>query len=241
MRSYSGLALALLLVRMAQGQANPLSSRQYCEMVAGDGISLTQMPAQEPLRPDLILQALRFCPEEFVSIASNFPIPNPVLRGLSGLEKSDALTGSLAKDAIERIKSTSSLRGSAFARSLIEALSKNGRSSADSRTLVRAEQRDSRILAELAGTQKDRTGDKQEILLAGTFIMWVANRVELNLAFQMNPASLEWLRPYPPSVGLVGPAGDTTKFDELAAAIVNRASQFTGPIDNWFRRFKVER
>lgn len=102
---------------------------------------------------------------------------------------------------------------------------------ANTRRLLRADRRDSRILAELAAEQKNRAGDPQKILLSGTFIMWIANRRELNSAFQRNPASLEWLRPYPPGYGLVGPDGDRAKFDALAEDIVKRASQGTGPID----------
>jgi len=71
------------------------------------------------------------------------------------------------------------------------------------------------------------------------FIMWIANREELNSAFQRNHAALEWLKPFPPGIGLVGPGGDVTNSDELATAIVNRASQFGGR--SMFRRFKVER
>jgi hypothetical protein len=240
MKSCAGLILPFLLVLMARAQTAPASARPFCEMVAGDGISLTQIAGLEPLRHDLILQALRLCPAEFISIASSFPEPDKVLNDLSGLEGSDTLTGTIAKDAARNVKSTSSLVASAFVRRLLDTLAKPVGGVAAPVTLLRADRRDSRILAELAGEQKTRTGDKQEILLSGTFIMWIANRGELNSAFQRNPASLAWLRPYPPGYGLVGPGAESTEFDNVAAAIVNRASQGTGPIDQWFRGFRVE-
>jgi hypothetical protein len=71
--------------------------------------------------------------------------------------------------------------------------------------------------------------------------MWVANLEEVNLAFEQNTAALEWLKPYPPGVMSVGPGVDVTAFDAVAAAVVKRASQSSGPVDDWFRRFKIER
>lgn len=53
-------------------------------MVAGEGVSLTQIAGLDPLRHDLILQALRLCPLEFISIVSMFPEPDKLLSGLSG-------------------------------------------------------------------------------------------------------------------------------------------------------------
>ena len=106
---------------------------------------------------------------------------------------------------------------------------------------MRVQQRDSRALSKMAVDQKDRSGDKQNVLLTGLFIMWIVNRQALNAAFQETPSAEEWLRPYYPSYMLVGAVGEEAQaYEELAAAIVSRASQNRGPVDRWFRGFKIE-
>lgn len=136
MRRYSGLALAIFLVRTAPAQPGPLPSSQYCEMIAGYGVGLTQFAAQRTLRQDLIIESLRLCPEQFVSVANNFP-PNSVVGALSGPERRDALTASLATSAVQKVASTPSLGGLPLAKSLVAALSGPAGGPSGSGALVR--------------------------------------------------------------------------------------------------------
>ena len=242
MRKFLGLALSILLLseQSASAAKATLSAQQYCPMIAGNGIALAEMQESgaESLKRDLILQSVRLCPAEFVSTASLFPQSNTLLTGFGNPAEDDRFTVALSRDAATKIRMPSAANEVAFAKRLIDAL---GRPAvADSHTLLVSEQNDSRSLALMAAELKDRSGHKQNILLLGMFIMWIANRDALNQGFQAVPSSQEWLRPFPPGYVLIGSVSDTTRFEELTKMIITRAEQYSGPVDRWFRGFRIE-
>ena len=107
------------------------------------------------------------------------------------------------------------------------------------RNLAEMERRDSEDLAKMAAGQRLRAGEHQSILVLGIFIMWVANRAALNAAFESVPSSQEWLRPFPPGIVMV--AGDSGKdFSDFERSVIRRAQANDGPVDKWYRRFKIE-
>lgn len=70
--------------------------------------------------------------------------------------------------------------------------------------------------------------------------MWVANREALNAAFESVPSSQEWLRPFPPGIGLVGGGQIDEKAREFERSVIRRAEAHDGPVDKWYRDFKIE-
>jgi hypothetical protein len=96
-------------------------------------------------------------------------------------------------------------------------------------------------LAELASKETSRAGDSQVVLVEGTLMMWLIDREALNAAFRTNAAVREWLKPYSPSIVEVGPIVGSEANDAFAASVRGIAEQNDGPVDLWFRKFRIER
>jgi hypothetical protein len=153
------------------------------------------------------------------------------------LGTTDQLAVALARDAAAKIQTSSGRTETSVAKELAGVLGQP--QTANPRDLDEVDRRDSEDLARLAGAERKRTGEHQDVLLLGTFIMWIANRAMLNAAFESLPSSQDWLRPFPPGIGIVGGVGKGN-FDDLARAVVRRAEANDGPVDKWFRRFRIE-
>jgi hypothetical protein len=221
-------------------QTSP-SLEPYCATVAGYGISLAEMSSTESrrLRLDLVLESVRLCPKEFIAAASLYPpadSPVSAIRGMMG--SADQASVALARTAAAAIQIPEDQTAAAVAQQLALLLSESRTPS--SRNLAELERRDAEDLARMAARQSARIGEQQDILLLGIFIEWIANRAAINAAFQSVPSSQEWLRPFAPGIGMVG-GGGGRDFGELESAVTKRARAHDGPVDKWYRGFKIEK
>jgi hypothetical protein len=189
------------------------------------------------LRFDLILHVIRRCPSEFLAAAAAFPESDTPLNGLRNLGQADLSTRRLAQDAAMSIAKTSTNENKLAAR-FIDLLGKPR--ALGPKALKELDERDSRDLAAIAERDTQRAGASQVVLVEGTFIMWIVNRAAINSAFQAISAAQAWLKPYPPTVVEVGPVLGDAQYDAVAEAIRKTALQFSGPVDLWFRKFKIE-
>jgi hypothetical protein len=227
-------------------QSGPLAAQEalpverFCVIVGGHGIGLAEMSGAETrrLRLDLVLQSIRLCPEEFMSVASLYPpSESPISAIRNMLDTTDQPAVALARDAAARIEASAGRIEPSVAKEFAALFGQP--QTANPRDLGEVDRRDSEDLARLAAVERKRTGEHQDVLLLGTFIMWIANRTTLNAAFESLPSSQDWLRPFPPSIVMVGAAGNGNSSD-LVRAVVMRAEANDGPVDKWFRRFKIE-
>ena len=232
--------MVLLLWSVCAVAQEVRSLDQLCPSVAGNGISLADMSGTDTrrLRLDLVLESIRLCPKEFVAVASRFPASDSPVSAIQGLMRTaDQSAVAAARVAAARIAIPERETEAAVARQLKEVLGKP--EPAIPPNLAELERRDSEDLARMAAGQASRTGEHQGVLLLGIFVVWVANRTAVNAAFESVPSSQEWLRPFPPGVAMVG--GDAgSDGDELEKAVIRQAQANDGPIDRWYRRFRVE-
>lgn len=241
MKTNLSLAWVVLLLQSVPltAQVAPAVQR-FCVEVGGRGIGLAELSGTDTrrLRLDLVLESIRLCPEEFMSAANLFPpAQSPISAIRQLMDSMDQPAAALARDAANRIQASAQRTETSFAKELALVLGQPER--ANPSDLAEVDRRDSEDLARLAAAEQNRAGEHQNVLLDGIFIMWIANRSALNLAFESRPSSQDWLRPFPPSIVMVGGAakGD---FSDLEKAVVSRAEANDGPIDRWFRRFKIE-
>lgn len=218
----------------------PPPLEEYCPTLAGNGISLAGMSGSETrrLRLDLVLQSIRLCPQEFIMSASLFPPSDSPVSAIQGMMNgAGQSTIALAKEAAARIRIEEKESTAAVAKQLVGLL--GSQQAASPGSLAELERQDSENLAKMAAGQRVRTGEHQSILVCGLFIMWVANRAALNGAFESFPSSQEWLRPFPPFIVVV--MGDRSKDSkDFEMSVVRRAQANDGPIDQWYRGFKIE-
>lgn len=244
MRIYSGRIASLVLLlegACAVAQESP-RLEHYCRELAADGISLAEMPGSETrgVRVDLVLQTIRLCPQEFISAASLFPTsdsPLSAIRDMVGAADPSAIA--VSRDAVTRIRTADDDPNSTTVRKQLLELLRQPQS-ASVRDVVEVERRDSEDLANMAARQRVRTGERQSILVQGIFIMLVANRVALNAAFESVPSSQDWLRRFPPGIGMVGGGKIGEDVREFERSVIRRAQAYDGPIDKWYRGFKIE-
>ena len=230
----------LLLANICAVGQEVRSLEHFCPTVAGNGISLAGMSGIDTraLRLDLVLESVRLCPNEFILAASLYPPSDSPVSAIQGMmDVADLTAVAVARVAAAGIRIPEDQRAAAVARQLSVLLGKAQRRSP--RNLIALERRDSEDLAKMAAGQTLRAGERQDILLLGIFIEWVANRAAINAAFESVPASPEWLRPFAPGIGMVGGEGgkDST---ELEKAVIRWAQANGGPVDKWYRRFKIE-
>jgi hypothetical protein len=241
MRILPHLAWSMLLLQSAPLAAQEVPSLQrFCAEIGGRGIGLAELSGADTrrLRLDLVLESIRLCPEEFMSVANLFPPPqSPISAIRQMLDSTDQPAVALARDAAGRIQTSARRAEISVARELAAVLGQP--QTANPRDLAEVDRRDSEDLARLAAAEQNRAGEHQHVLLDGIFIMWIANRSALNAAFESLPSSQDWLRPFPPSIVMVGGVtkGD---FSDLERAVVSRAEASDGPVDKWFRRFTIE-
>jgi hypothetical protein len=190
------------------------------------------------LRLDLILQSIRLCPREFILAASLYPSSDSPISVMQGMmEGADQSAVSVAREAAARIQIRDDQNVAAVAKQLGALL---GRPQPGSlRSMTEVERRDADDLAKMAAGQRVRTGERQDILVLGIFIMWVANRAALNSAFESVPLSQKWLRPFPPSIVMIAGDGGQDSRD-FESSVIAWAQANDGPVDKWYRRFKIE-
>ena len=236
------IAVVVLLLKsmcaVAQG-APPLA--HYCPEVAANGISLAEMAGSDTtrVRLDLVLQSIRLCPREFISAAKLFSPSDSLLSSIQGLmDGADPTATAIARDAAARIQTGEDPTSAPVAKQLQRLLGQPR--PASSRSLAEVDRRDSEDLTKMAAGQQLRAGERQSILVLGIFIMWVANRTTLNAAFESAPSSQEWLRRFPPGIGMVGGGTISEELREFERSVIRRARANDGPIDKWYREFKIE-
>ncbi|MGC4052585.1 MAG: hypothetical protein QM757_24915 [Paludibaculum sp.] len=233
--------LALILGSNCAVAQENTERNYYCRELAGAGISLSGMLGSETrdVRGNLTLQTIRLCPREFISAASIFPSSDSPLPGIR--EMTQAADPSLiapARKAIASVRPRDDPGSAAVTKQLLSLLGQPQTKGA--RNLVEVERRDSLTLANLAAAQKARTGERQSILIEGVFVMWVINRVAINAAFESVPSAQEWLRPFPPGIVMVGEGEIGEEVREFERSVIRRAQAHDGPVDKWYRGFKVE-
>jgi len=241
MRIRLHLAWSVLLLQSAPLAAQQAPSIQrFCAEVGGRGIGLAELSGADTrrLRLDLVLESIRLCPEEFMSVASLFPpSQSPIAAIREMLDSADQPAVALARDAAGRIQTSAQRSEISVVKELAALLGQP--QAANPRDLAEVDRRDSEELARLAAAEQDRAGEHQNVLLDGVFIMWIANRSALNLAFESLPSSQDWLRPFPPSIVMLDGAAKAD-YSDFERAVVSRAEANDGPIDKWFRRFRIE-
>lgn len=155
------------------------------------------------------------------------------------MDSADRVAVQVAKDAAARIKIHGNQDERAVAKQLSLLLGRSRRAS--SRNLTDLDRRDSEDLAQMAAGQRLRAGERQSILLLGMFIMWVADRTALNTAFESVPSAQEWLRPFPPEIAMVGEGSSNNDTSDFEKSVVRRAEANNGPVDKWYRGFRIEK
>ncbi len=236
------LPIVLLATAPLTGAAGTalIESGISCPAVAGRGIGLASGPPDQlgQVRLDLVLETVRHCPADFAAVAGLFSEPDSPLNALVNLARRDPLTVALARDAAYALAKKGYLENDKTAVRMADLLGRPRRAGA--RVLRAVEERESVTLAAMAASLKSRGSPEQGLLLDGVLIMWIVNRGAINSAFEKNHAAQQWLKPYPPGVVMVGPSGGTSADDELAEAIRRTASRFSGPVDLYFRGYRVE-
>lgn len=235
-------ALLVLLLKSACAVAQERPRLEhYCSELAANGISLAEMSGTDTrrVRLDLVLQSIRLCPQEFISAASLFPPSESLLSAIRDMiAGADPSAIAVARDAAARIQPGKDPTSAAIAKQLRGLLGQP--QPASLRNVVEVERRASEDLANMAAGQQVRAGERQSILVLGIFIIWVANRAALNAAFESVPSSQEWLRRFPPGIGMVGGGNIREDLREFERSVIRRAQANDGPVDKWYRGFKIE-
>ena len=167
-----------------------------------------------------------------------------ILGGIGSLRMGDDLTRRTRwGDRATKIKGVAAPSEATFAvaERLIALLGKPAAEDSRGGCTRRVEARDCRSLATIAATANDGNDGREDILLIGTFIMWIESRARLSLNSVSKGFALpQWLATHPPGQVLVGPDESGKGDERLVADIVKRASQRQGPVDKWFRQFRIE-